>query len=371
MSADLSSDTYHGDMSADISYDDARVRSYDEGTSTYGDASSDRFYGASPKFDARSYGTTPQVQFQVSGPSVGGRTWSGYEASWLLGHEITTPQGGVLGWIDSFVVDTCSGRVALIVLDDVPKIGAHKLALPYNSVVRTGENLFVFNPGSMMIETAAMGVTNHDAAPGRDPYIYTLTMSSTRFHHGVPEHITPEWVASIYKHYGQQPFWTEGQMTMASSTTTYSMPPKASGSASMETTVCPPSASYSQTETFSQAQASCGFVLFDSEMFSKDLRTVRGDFTAHVSDLVIDHDGRVAFAIVSDIPGRTDLVAVPFHSLQASGDFFVLNIDGQLLAAAPAFGSRDLYSPEYASNVYRFYGLQPYWMEGEAGMWRY
>jgi sporulation protein YlmC with PRC-barrel domain len=300
---------------------------------------------------------------------VGGRIWSGYEASWLMGHEVTTPQGGVLGWVDSFVVDTCSGRVALIVLDDVPKIGAHKLALPYNSVVRTGENLFVFNPGSMMISSAAPGTINFDSGPGSDPYIYTLTMgpeSSTFI--GIPRDITPDWVASVYKHYGQQPFWTDGQMTMARSTTVYTPAPKASDSASVETSVCPPSATYSRSETFAQA---CGFALFDSRMFSKDLRTYRGDVTAHISDLVIDQDGRLAFLVISDIPGRTDLVAVPFHSLQASGDFFVMNIDGQMLASAPAFGSRDLYSPEYASNLYRFYGLQPYWMEGEPGVWRY
>jgi sporulation protein YlmC with PRC-barrel domain len=309
-------------------------------------ASCDRFYGAAPRFEGQYYGAAPEVQYQTSGPNVGLKSWRGYEESWLLGHEVSTPQGGVLGWVHSLVLDNCSGRVALIVLDDVPGIGHKKLAIPYNSVVKEGDNLLVFNSGSMMIASGPMGTTNFDSSPGSDPYIYTLTMGpgSSSFT-GLPHDITSDWVAAVYRHYGQQPYWTEGQMPMASTYTRV-----------VNNTPCGP--------VVSETQTSCGFTLSDSKAFRDDIRSSSGDVTARIHDLIIDSDGRVAFAVLSDVPGRSNaLVAVPFGSLQARGDVFVFNASGDQLASAPAFSRKDMNAPLYAGNLYRFYGLQPYWME--------
>jgi hypothetical protein len=72
--------------------------------------------------------------------------WDTYEASWLIGHRVTTATGGMFGQISSLVIDRVNGRVALVVLSDVPNLGDESLALPFSSIVRTGEDTFEFNP---------------------------------------------------------------------------------------------------------------------------------------------------------------------------------------------------------------------------------
>ncbi|MGZ3524633.1 MAG: PRC-barrel domain-containing protein [Thermodesulfobacteriota bacterium] len=111
-----------------------------------------------------------------------------------------------------------------------------------------------------------------------------------------------------------------------------------------------------------------------------------------ITDLLIDRcDGRVAFLVVSDTPGfSSELLAVPFGALRRTGEhtfqvvfrgreqpmdnypevydsqwgdryaqFLAMNRSVVGMKTIPA-----TIDPEWAGNVYHFYGLTPYWSEG-------
>ena len=103
------------------------------------------------------------------------------EASWLIGHRVMDPQGGSMGQISSLVIDNENGRNALIILSDVPGLGMKQMAVPYGSIIRTGENFFELKSGSVN---------------GSGLY-------------GIPPAISIAWVEDIYRHYAQALYWTE------------------------------------------------------------------------------------------------------------------------------------------------------------------
>jgi sporulation protein YlmC with PRC-barrel domain len=248
--------------------------------------------------------------------------WSSYEASELIGHHVMTPTGATLGQISKLVIDRTNGRVALIVLSDVPNIGGEALALPYSSVTKVGPNTWGFNPGSMEVGLAAGA-----GYLFQDPYVYALTYhpSYSEFY-GLPSEIDTAWLTEIYRHYGQVPYWTEkgGQE------------PKAMD-------------------------------LYESDrLMGTEVKLPNGDVAGRINDFVIDSsDGRIAFLILSDVPGRsTTLVAVPFGILTTrSGDAFVLNTTQDHLAMARSFETGHLSNSRWAGDVYRYFGQQPYWTE--------
>jgi len=112
-----------------------------------------------------------------------------------------------------------------------------------------------------------------------------------------------------------------------------------------------------------------------------------------ITDLLIDRcDGRVAFVVVSDTPGfSAEFLAVPFGALRRTGEhtFQVVfrsapvPMDNYSQVYDPQWGDRyaqylamnrsivgletipATVDPAWADNVYRFYGLTPYWSEGK------
>jgi sporulation protein YlmC with PRC-barrel domain len=243
------------------------------------------------------------------------------EASWMIGYQVLTPLGGYLGQISSFVIDNTNGRIALVVLSDVPGIGARHLALPYRSITRTGVNTFEFNPGRMVIWPANYGIR-----PNSDPYIYSVTSApgDSEFY-GVPSDISPAWVVAVYRHYGQEPYWSES----------WQKPLK-------------------ELELYSSTR-----------IIGAEVETPRGKEVAEINDLVIDsHSGRIAFAVLSNVKDRYGVsTAVPFSLLSRRGEnVFVLNATTDKLVSAPAFNrNADMHDLRYAEHVYRYYGVAPYW----------
>ena len=96
----------------------------------------------------------------------------------------------------------------------------------------------------------------------------------------------------------------------------------------------------------------------------------KGEIVGRITDFVADSEGRVAFAILAHGGfwriGETH-AAIPYTAFtyDREGKFFLLDITKEKLASAPAFGPRDLYSEKWAEDVYRYYGQQPYWTEGD------
>jgi len=247
--------------------------------------------------------------------------WNTFEASWLIGHRVVTMENGDLGQISSLVIDKTNDRIVLVVLSDVPNLGAEPMAIPYGSLIRIGQETFEFNPGDMEI-----GVGSGFS----DPYIETVTQypSDSEFY-GLPSIIDAAWLTDIYRHYDQVPYWTEEGEQM----------PKA-------------------------------LEFYESNgLMGAEVRLPNGEEAGRINDFVIDSsDGSIAFLVLYDVPGReTSLIAVPFSSLSIRGEnAFVLNTTRERLAIASGFdASGDLNNSRWAGDVYRYFGVEPYWTEKE------
>ena len=100
------------------------------------------------------------------------------------------------------------------------------------------------------------------------------------------------------------------------------------------------------------------------------VQNLQGKYIGIVSNFVIDPEGHISLAIIDRSSTKAnepeELVAVPFDALKwtSQGDYFVLNINRQVLAEAPVFHkNKDVTNPAFAAEMYRFFGLQPYWTE--------
>jgi sporulation protein YlmC with PRC-barrel domain len=249
--------------------------------------------------------------------------WDTYEASGLVGHTVTTKEGEDLGQISSLVIDKTNGRIALVVLSDVPNLGAELRAIPFASIVRVGQETFEFSPGDMEIGVAS-GFS--------DPYIEAVTRySSTSEFYGLPSAMDVAWLADIYRHCGQVPYWTENG-----------------------------------------EQSPTALELYEStSLMGAEIQLPDGEAAGQINDFVIDSsDERIAFLVLYNVPGReTSLIAVPFSALSTRGENgFVLNTTQERLAIASGFDeSSDLDNPRRAEDIYRYFGQQPYWTIG--GRW--
>jgi hypothetical protein len=258
------------------------------------------------------------------------RGWETSEASWLIGHMVYSPAGGYLGQISDFLIDKADGHVALVIFSDVPWYGDRYVAAPLGALERTGEHTFQISFGDREIAVTETY---------RDPYAYELERyASTVGLSDIPSAIDPFWAETVYRFYGQTPYWTEEKGDIMS---------------------------YQVARSMSFAglifEEETGHALIGSMVQSAD-----GEANARISDLVIDcKDGRVALLVLDQVPGRGDaMVAAPFGGLSMSGDAYVLNTTGDKLASAPSFGSADLDNQRMAADIYTYFGMQPYWTEG-------
>jgi sporulation protein YlmC with PRC-barrel domain len=91
-----------------------------------------------------------------------------------------------------------------------------------------------------------------------------------------------------------------------------------------------------------------------------------GEEVARVNDFVIDFSSnQVVYSVLSDVGGSEGkMVAVPFGELSKSDrNTFTLKTTKEKLVDSPAFRMTDMTDHRYAENVYKYYGVQPYWEE--------
>ena len=252
--------------------------------------------------------------------------WNTFEASWLIGQTVRSPDWeGNLGQISNLVIDQANGRIALVILSDVPYLGAKHVAIPYSSLVRTGENTFVLSFGD---RTPYVGMGFGTGAVFEGRYLTTLTSPPAISDlYGIPSVMDANWVSEIYRHYGQVPYWKEqGEKPLG------------------------PMELYKS-----------------SKLMGAEVQTPKGMGVAQIHDFVIDSsNGRIALLALSDVTGKPDTqVAVPFSALSRHDqNFFVLNTTEAKLVSAPSFNTyEDLNSLRFAENVYKYFGQQPYWTE--------
>lgn len=100
------------------------------------------------------------------------------------------------------------------------------------------------------------------------------------------------------------------------------------------------------------------------------VKNPQGETLGEIDNLMIDLEGgRVAFAVLSSggvlgLGGK--LVAVPWHALtlKPGERTFILNMDKEKLQNAPGFEKNswpELTDRQWLSEVYTYYGNQPYW----------
>ena len=117
-----------------------------------------------------------------------------------------------------------------------------------------------------------------------------------------------------------------------------------------------------------------GFMSFDSrDLIGAIVENPQGEVVGLISQVWVDTGGH-AFAVLNH--GSTEYYGegggytpVPFEALQVTEPMAgqvsaVLNSDEKRLEAAPAFnpmaGDR-----QYEADVYRYYGIQPYWTQAD------
>jgi hypothetical protein len=118
-----------------------------------------------------------------------------------------------------------------------------------------------------------------------------------------------------------------------------------------------------------------GLTIYDSfNLVGQTVKSPDGVELGNIFDLVIDSQGHVDFAIVSQ-PGLKDepefagrLVAVPFSSLKISEVrsqqiHVVLNADKEKFYEAPDWGQENLANRQEAAYLDRYFGVRPYWTE--------
>lgn len=267
--------------------------------------------------------TPPKEDRGMAGGMCQPAAWDTFEGSWLIGHYVMDIQSRRLGQISNLVIENTNGHIALVVLSDVPNLGHQELAVPYGSIMRTGQDNCTFNPGNMVMEETS-GVYG--------PGLYGLTRApSTSKLYGIPSAIDLAWVSYLYQLYGKEPYWTDKG---------------------------------------AQPQEAMQFQFYEStRLMGAAVHTPKDEEVARVNNLVIDSsEGHIAFVVLSDVAGRgDDLVAVPSSAFSESGEnFFVLNTTKEQLASARSFDEHaDVRNLEYAADVYRYFGQQPYWREEE------
>jgi len=103
-----------------------------------------------------------------------------------------------------------------------------------------------------------------------------------------------------------------------------------------------------------------------SKLLGKGVRNPKGEDLGTITDVVTGPEGRIAFAVLSYwVSSDTQMrVAVPFSALSCEGQKCILNASRETFDSAPTFVLEgDLAEQKLAEDIYRYFGVQPYWTE--------
>jgi len=117
-----------------------------------------------------------------------------------------------------------------------------------------------------------------------------------------------------------------------------------------------------------------GFVTFN--MCGVPLKNADGEFLGSISDIVLDKRDLHAFALVNigsheeygESEGLTliPMVVLKISEMKSGRLNVVLNSTETNLEYAPDFDATKIDNPQYETEIYRYYGVQPYWTENGA-----
>jgi sporulation protein YlmC with PRC-barrel domain len=104
-----------------------------------------------------------------------------------------------------------------------------------------------------------------------------------------------------------------------------------------------------------------------SDLRRTTVKDSQGQYAGGITDLVINPDGRISFAVLSPfgMNGINErLVALPFDALSFNDKYLVLDTTSEELVKAPLFSSSYLKARNWAEDANRYFGIQPSWGEG-------
>jgi sporulation protein YlmC with PRC-barrel domain len=109
-----------------------------------------------------------------------------------------------------------------------------------------------------------------------------------------------------------------------------------------------------------------------SRLLGAELENPLGEAVGTIQDFVFDSHGHIDFVILSHnfwweyVPMPSQTVAVPFSEITVKPNegISILKFSGWKLDFVPKFDKSDMNNRKWAENVYRYFGLQPYWTEG-------
>ncbi|HVP77560.1 MAG TPA: PRC-barrel domain-containing protein [Thermodesulfobacteriota bacterium] len=158
-----------------------------------------------------SQGFSSQYPSGTVGPGYQPMGWSDFQASWLIGHHLLNPTSNAnLGQISDLLIDRCGGRIAFVVLSDTPGAGSESLAVPFESLLRTGEQTFLLRIDDSIVPMGSDFQSRDINFQDR----YTQYLVDNKSIIGVRANqasFDSFWADGVYKVYGLAPYWTEGK----------------------------------------------------------------------------------------------------------------------------------------------------------------
>jgi len=253
-------------------------------------------------------------------------TWGpSYELSELIGKDVVNKQCEVSGNLSMYAaVEEKITSATLTNLTDLKceVVGRIVDFVAYGdriSYVILGRGGFLH----LAQESVAVPVTALSREPMGRPFVLDVRSDRTP---SAPVHDQTRlssrmWAEDVYKYFGQQPSWSE-----------------------------------------------------EAKEFSDLIRTTVADSTGeeigHISDLVMDSNGRISLAILSygedlELGETGKQIALPYGALSPTDapQRCILNVSEEKLASAPGYERTLLDNQKWVENTYRHFGMQPYWTE--------
>lgn len=111
-----------------------------------------------------------------------------------------------------------------------------------------------------------------------------------------------------------------------------------------------------------------------SKLLGSDVQNKQGEHLGTIKDFMLDSMGHIEFAILlqsNSEAGEGRYVAVPFDALShGPAHSFLLDITRERLTSAPSFEPKKAVGDStYAEEVYRYFGLEPYWSDQGHEKW--
>jgi sporulation protein YlmC with PRC-barrel domain len=124
------------------------------------------------------------------------------------------------------------------------------------------------------------------------------------------------------------------------------------------------------TQAFAETVGARNWHIYEvKQLLNYSVKNHEGETLGRMQDFVVDAGGRILFAVVSK-PGflgiRGEPVAVPFESLSFGDEKneLVLRVSRERFASAPRFDLKTgAENGAWAAEIYRYFGVQPYWTE--------